>query len=206
MSKIMKFEKYAFDKEKIKLEHSFELIQFVEKLNEYIIRYYQDNIYSYILRKRMCKLHGKELSDEKFNEIINYDLTGNLMFPSIGSELKTNENVNKFVDELTFFVDNISFNETKFRNIIEFTDTRKIGIVLPYEDCIKSAREVKDFEKNRINDYINKVKSDIKKPEFSFLYQLHDFMNRLISYYDFYNKEQEAEKVRTLKRDIKPLD
>ena len=88
---LTQYEKYELTKEGVVLNHSFEIIQFVEKLNDNIIKYYQDILYSYILRNRFDSLNGKIITDERYKELLGYNIQGLLLFPNIGTKIKNNE-------------------------------------------------------------------------------------------------------------------
>ena len=178
MNTLKDFEKYVIEKEDFSFEYAFELLMFVDKLNEYIVRYYQDIVYSYLLRKRLEKLHGKELSDEKYNELINNDYTGLLLFPSVGTGIRENQYIKVHMNELSKFVDKLDFYNLQYVDIINYAKGKRLFPVLDYSDCVKSARELKEMKNRNVTKYARDLQNELNKSNYSYLYELHDFVNR----------------------------
>ena len=191
MSKsLTQFEKYEISKENTALNHTFELIQFVEKLNNNIIKYYEDSIYSYVLKKRLEKLHGKKFSEDKYISLLNNNYEGIMLFPSIGTDIKHNEFIKQIKKDLLLFTNRINYNNIKMFNIINFINKGELGLYLTYQQCVASAKELLIFEENNIIEYIDKIKKDSRIEGFDFKYQLNDFLDRLEDFY-FENKDEE---------------
>ena len=203
---LTKYELHELDKFTDGFNHTFETIMFVEELNNCIIKYYRNVVYDYLLRKRFEKLHGYKLSDKKFEELIQLDYTGTMLFPSVGTGLNESLYIKKNMRDLEEFNKAIGFNRLEYVNIIDFLNKGNIGLFLKYENCVSAARELREMRANSVVDYINKVDEDIKKPEFSFIYQLHDFINRLNNYYLINDNMEQVKKLSHIKSEIKTID
>ena len=196
-SSLTNYEKYEVNKEDTQLNYTFELIQFVEKLNNNVIKYYQDSIYSYVLKRRLEKLHGHNITDERYIELLKNNYEGIMLFPNIGTNLKNNEYIEQIKRDLLYLTKSISFNKNANYYIISnFLAKGDLGFSLKYQDCVASARELLLFEENNIKEYINRIKEVSEKNGFDFKYQLNDFLDRLEL---FYMENKEEEKYKNLK-------
>lgn len=207
MTKLLtNYEIHELKRLKNQFNHTFETIMFVENLNNNIIKYYRDCVYDYLLRQRLEKLHGRKISDGKYKELIQNDYKGLMLFPSVGTGLNDSDYIKERMNELRLFYKNIKFNIVEYSNIIDFLTKGKIGSFLTYEKCVDAARELKQFDENKFYEYIIKTKKDIARPDFGFIFQLHDFIDRLNNYYLLNNNIEQSSKLSRIKRDIKALD
>lgn len=205
MNTIKDFEKYVIEKEDFNFDYSFELILFVDKLNEYIVRYYQNCLYSHILKKRLEKLHGKQISDEKYDKLIEYDYNGLLIFPSIGTNIKKNSYINSLMLELHKFINKVDFYSLQYLDVINFATNKKIHPILNYEDCVRAARELAEMKKRNIFSYILNLQNQLNNQNYSFLFELHDFMDRFENFYIMNGDIECADKIKGFKKEIKSL-
>lgn len=197
--KLTQYEKYEVSKEGVALNYSFEIIQFIEKLNDNIIKYYQDIVYSYILRKRFDSLNGKTITDERFNEMLDLNIQGLLLFPNIGTNIKNNEYIEQLKREILFVASRIGYNN-QYSNILNFASKGDLGLYLKYEECIDCAKELKEFENNNIKEYINRIVEQSKDKNFNFKYQLNDFIDRLQAFYMSNKDEEKYNNIKVLRK------
>ena len=204
--KLTMFEKYAIEKDSYEFNYTFELVLFVIKLNEYVIKYYEDNIYSYILRKKLERKKGRKLLDDEFDDLISHNNFGLVLFPSYKFNQLDNEYVKYLMNNLLSFVQKVNYQDLKYANIIKMSKEKKLESFIRYKDCIESAKDMRKLEKYKIDEFVVSMEQEIKRSDFDFLYELHSFIQRLNNYYISTNDIDKIEKLKVIKKDIKPLD
>lgn len=204
--KLTMFEKYAIDKDNYKFDYTFEVVLFVIKLNEYVIKYYEDSIYSYILKRKLERKEGRRLQDEEFYKLVNDKNFGFVLFPSYKFNQLDREYIKYIMNNLLGFVNKVNYLDSKYANIVKMAKNKKLENFIRYRDCVESAKDMEEMLKYRIDEFVVNMEQDIKLNEFNFLYELHSFINRLNNYYVSTNNEEKQERLKVIKKDIKPLN
>ena len=205
-SDLMLFEKYAIEKGKYTFDNSCELIMFVNKLNEYVVKYYSDCLYSYILKRYFKKNKGSNILDYEFEQLVRSNDRKKFILTNNKSIDSNDKYLNYIYNSLLEFVNKIQFIDLKYASAIEMAKEKRLSKIVKYNECIKSAIELKEFQEHNIYRFISYIENEIKDDEFSFLKEIHDFIDRLNNYYLIQNNDEKMEQLKVLKKEIKSLD
>ena len=195
-NKLSVFEESILNYNNIEFEYPYQVKLFVKKLNEFIIGYYRDSIYLFLLKNKIENSINHSISDA---ELINYineinNKKGYMLFPQKLLDVVDKSYICFLMNKAISFAYKVDYTGYTYDKFLKMSKKKKIGNFVRYSDCVESVKAMDELEKYKLSDFVIDNEHRINSPKFNKKVQLIDFCDRLYNYYNgIDDKSQENE-------------